>query len=84
MRGALNIPTVHDPEVLNKLDHQSIASLCQRYQDHLKLCSEVVSTEQNALTQRIREVRIKILVLDILLFCCILIYCGFYLLAFIF
>ncbi|KAG8197901.1 hypothetical protein JTE90_020280 [Oedothorax gibbosus] len=56
MRAALNIPTVHDPEILNKLDHQTIAGLCQRYQDHLKLCSEIVSTEQNALTQRIREI----------------------------
>ncbi|XP_054720491.1 BLOC-1-related complex subunit 5-like [Uloborus diversus] len=56
MRGALNIPTVHDPEVLDKLDHQVILNLCQRYQDHLKMCAEVVSTEQNALTQRISEI----------------------------
>ncbi|KFM82182.1 Loss of heterozygosity 12 chromosomal region 1 protein-like protein, partial [Stegodyphus mimosarum] len=56
MRGTLNIPTVHDPEVLHKLDHQIILKLCQRYQEHLKICAEVVSTEQNALTQRIREI----------------------------
>ena len=56
MRGALNIPTVQDPEVLDKLDHQSILLLCQRYQEHLRLCAEVVSAEQNAITQRMREV----------------------------
>ncbi|GBN37611.1 BLOC-1-related complex subunit 5 [Araneus ventricosus] len=56
MRGALNIPTIHDPEVLDKLDYQCILRLCQRYQDHLKMCAEIVSTEQNALTQRIREI----------------------------
>lgn len=56
MRGALNIPTVQDPDILDKLDHQVILRLCQRYQEHLRLCAEVVSTEQNALTQRIREI----------------------------
>ncbi|GFW28068.1 BLOC-1-related complex subunit 5 [Trichonephila clavipes] len=58
MRGALNIPntTIHDPEVLDKLDYQCILRLCQRYQDHLKMCAETVSTEQNALIQRIREI----------------------------
>lgn len=56
MRGALNIPTVQDPEVLDKLDHQVILRLCQRYQEHLRLCSEVVSSEQNAITQRMREI----------------------------
>lgn len=56
MRGALNIPTVQDPEVLDKFDHQVILRLCQRYQEHLRLCSEVVSAEQNAITQRMREV----------------------------
>ncbi|PRD20766.1 UNVERIFIED_CONTAM: Borcs5 [Trichonephila clavipes] len=60
MRGALNIPntTIHDPEVLDKLDYQCILRLCQRYQDHLKMCAETVSTEQNALIQRIREVKV--------------------------
>ncbi|GIX70024.1 BLOC-1-related complex subunit 5 [Caerostris extrusa] len=56
MRAALNIQTIHDPEVLDKLDYQCILRLCQRYQDHLKTCSEIVSTEQNVLTQRIREI----------------------------
>lgn len=56
MRGALNIPTVFDPEVLDKLDHRSLLQLCQRYQDHLKHCSEAVCSEQNALAGRIREI----------------------------
>ncbi|GIX78757.1 BLOC-1-related complex subunit 5 [Caerostris darwini] len=56
MRAALNIQTIHDPEVLDKLDYQCILRLCQRYQDHLKMCAEIVSTEQNVLTQRIREI----------------------------
>ncbi|XP_071035812.1 BLOC-1-related complex subunit 5 [Parasteatoda tepidariorum] len=56
MRGALNIPTIQDQEILDKLDHQCILNLCQRYQEHLKLCAEIVSAEQNVLTQRIREI----------------------------
>lgn len=56
MRGALNIPTVRDPEVLDKLDPQGLFQLCLRYQDHLRYCAEAISTEQNALAARIREV----------------------------
>lgn len=56
MRGALNIPTVRDPEVLDKLDPQGVFQLCLRYQDHLRYCAEAVSIEQNALAGRIREV----------------------------
>lgn len=56
MRGALNIPTVRDPEVLDKLDHQVVFQMCLRYQEHLRHCAEVVSLEQNALAGRIREI----------------------------
>uniref|UniRef100_T1J5R9 BLOC-1-related complex subunit 5 n=1 Tax=Strigamia maritima TaxID=126957 RepID=T1J5R9_STRMM len=56
MRGALNIPTMTDVDVLDKLDHGSILNVCSRYQEHLKQCSEVVSTEQNTLATRVREI----------------------------
>jgi len=56
MRGALNIPTVRDPDVLDKLDHKVVLDLCARYQDHLRQTAETVSFEQNYLTTRVREI----------------------------
>lgn len=56
MRGALNVPMMKDPEVLDKLDYKCIYGLCVRYEEHLKVCAEAVSTEQNNLAARIREV----------------------------
>ncbi|XP_076334057.1 BLOC-1 related complex subunit 5 isoform X1 [Tachypleus tridentatus] len=56
MRETLNVPSVRDPEVLNKLDHDGVLKLCLRYQDHLRQCTEVVSGEQNSLASRIREI----------------------------
>lgn len=67
MRGALNIPTMRDPDVLDKLDHRGILELCVRYQDHLRQCAEVVSTEQNALATRIREIDFAIATLTSML-----------------
>lgn len=56
MRGALNIPTMRDPDVLDKLDYKGVLGVCLRYQEHLKHCAEAVATEQNALATRIREI----------------------------
>lgn len=56
MRGALNIPTMRDPDVLDKLEYKGVLGVCLRYQEHLKDCAEVVSVEQNALATRIREI----------------------------
>lgn len=56
MRGTLNLPAVRDPEVLERLDPQPLFSLCQRYQTHLTSCANLIATEQNIITQKVREV----------------------------
>ncbi|XP_040073092.2 BLOC-1-related complex subunit 5 isoform X1 [Ixodes scapularis] len=55
LRGSLHSPIICDADVADKLDHRAVNRLASRYQDHLRQCSEVVSTEQNALASRIRE-----------------------------
>lgn len=57
MRGTLNLPAVRDPEVLERLDPQPLYGLCQRYQNHLTSCANLIATEQNIINQKIREVR---------------------------
>lgn len=56
MRGTLNLPAVRDPEVLERLDPQPLYNMCQRYQNHLTSCANLIATEQNILTQKVREV----------------------------
>lgn len=60
MRATLNLPAARDPEVLERLDPVPLTKLCLRYQNHLHTCSNLVATEQNQLTQKIREVKFKI------------------------
>ncbi|KAM7299433.1 BLOC-1-related complex subunit 5 isoform X2 [Ixodes scapularis] len=55
LRGSLHSPIICDTDVADKLDHRAVNRLASRYQDHLRQCAEVVSTEQNALASRIRE-----------------------------
>nr|XP_022904056.1 BLOC-1-related complex subunit 5 [Onthophagus taurus] len=55
MRATLNLPAARDPEVLERLDPIPLTKLCLRYQDHLNSCATLVSTEQNQITQRIKE-----------------------------
>ncbi|KAJ8919643.1 hypothetical protein NQ315_006169 [Exocentrus adspersus] len=56
MRATLSLPAARDPEVLERLDPTPLRSLCLRYQRHLTTAASLVATEQNQLTQRIREV----------------------------
>lgn len=63
MRATLNLPAARDPEVLERLDPAPLTKLCLRYQTHLHTCSNLVATEQNLLTQKIREVQVVPLLL---------------------
>lgn len=56
MRATLNLPAARDPEVLERLDPTPIRNLCLRYQHHLTAAANLVATEQNQITHKIREV----------------------------
>ena len=57
MKGSLNVATsTRDLDMLDKLDHRTLLSMCLRYQDHLKQLAEAVAFDQNALCIRIKEV----------------------------
>lgn len=55
MRATLNLPAARDPEVLERLDPAPLYNLCVKYQTHLTTCANLVATEQNLLTQKVRE-----------------------------
>ncbi|KAK7873285.1 hypothetical protein R5R35_011351 [Gryllus longicercus] len=55
MRGTLNLPAMRDPEVLERLDPSGLLGLCLKYQQHMSICSELVSNEQAHLAHRIRD-----------------------------
>lgn len=56
MRATLNLPAARDPEVLERLNPAPLHKFCSRYQSHLTACANLVATEQNLLTQKVREV----------------------------
>lgn len=56
MRATLSLPAARDPEVLERLDPTPFRNLCLRYQRHLTAAANLVATEQNQLSQKIREV----------------------------
>lgn len=49
---------MRDPEILERLDPQDLLGLCKRLQSYMALCSEHAASNQNQITNRIREVRI--------------------------
>ncbi|XP_018566892.1 BLOC-1-related complex subunit 5 isoform X2 [Anoplophora glabripennis] len=57
MRATLSLPAARDPEVLERLDPTPLRNLCLRYQRHLTTAASLVATEQNHLTQKVRELR---------------------------
>ncbi|XP_075530512.1 BLOC-1 related complex subunit 5 isoform X2 [Dermacentor variabilis] len=56
LKGSLHSPIICDSDVGERLDHRAVNRLASRYQEHLRQCAEMVSTEQNALAARIREI----------------------------
>ncbi|CAH0564496.1 unnamed protein product [Brassicogethes aeneus] len=56
MRATLSLPAARDPEVLERLDPTPFRNLCLRYQHHLTAAANLVATEQNQLTQKVREI----------------------------
>ena len=47
---------VKDPDFLERLDCRGILALCQRYENHLRFVSGIVSTDQAEICKRIRGV----------------------------
>ncbi|XP_056630865.1 BLOC-1-related complex subunit 5 [Diorhabda sublineata] len=60
MRATLSLPAARDPEILERLDPTPIRNLCLKYQHHLTAAANLVATEQNQITLRIREVDAEI------------------------
>lgn len=56
MRATLNLPAARDPEVLERLDPIPLQKFCVRYQTHMTTCANLIATEQNTLTQKVREI----------------------------
>lgn len=56
MRATLNLPSARDPEVLERLDPVPLQKLCLKFQAHLHSSANLVATEQNSLSQKIREI----------------------------
>ncbi|XP_053678300.1 BLOC-1-related complex subunit 5 [Anopheles nili] len=56
MRGTLTLPANRDPEVLERLQPTHLINMCSRLQSHFNTCALHVSSEQQQITNRIKEV----------------------------
>lgn len=56
MRGTLTLPANRDPEVLERLQPTHLINMCSRLQSHFNTCAVHVSSEQQQITNRIKEV----------------------------
>uniref|UniRef100_A0A023F1D3 BLOC-1-related complex subunit 5 n=1 Tax=Triatoma infestans TaxID=30076 RepID=A0A023F1D3_TRIIF len=56
MRGTLNLPAPRDPEILERLDPNSLYKLCLRCEKYLNECANLVATDQNQLANQIKEI----------------------------
>ena len=43
-------------DIVSRLDHAPLASLLQRYEDHLRMCATLVAAEQGNINRMVREV----------------------------
>lgn len=49
---------MRDPEILERLDPQDLLGLCKKLQSYMALCSDHVASNQNQISNRIREVNL--------------------------
>ncbi|XP_065089927.1 uncharacterized protein LOC135711115 [Ochlerotatus camptorhynchus] len=56
MRGTLSLPANRDPEVLERLHPNHMINMCSRLQSHFNTCATQVASEQQKITNKIKEV----------------------------
>ncbi|XP_052868086.1 uncharacterized protein LOC128274038 [Anopheles cruzii] len=56
MRGTLTLPANRDPEVLERLQPAHLINMCSRLQSHFNTCALQVSSRQQQITNKIKEV----------------------------
>lgn len=56
MRGTLSLPAARDPEVLERLDPGALYRLCLHYQTYMNRCAGLVSSDQQLINLKIKEV----------------------------
>ncbi|XP_058064351.1 BLOC-1-related complex subunit 5 [Anopheles bellator] len=56
MRGTLTLPANRDPEVLERLQPAHLINMCSRLQSHFNTCALQVSSKQQQITNKIKEV----------------------------
>ncbi|XP_021693098.1 BLOC-1-related complex subunit 5 [Aedes aegypti] len=56
MRGTLSLPANRDPEVLERLHPNHMINMCSRLQSHFNTCATQVASEQQQITNKIKEV----------------------------
>ena len=56
MRGSLNLPVMRDSGILDKMDSKDAISFINRYEEHLKLCSQTITVDQVVLASRMKEI----------------------------
>uniref|UniRef100_A0AAG5DWZ3 BLOC-1-related complex subunit 5 n=1 Tax=Anopheles atroparvus TaxID=41427 RepID=A0AAG5DWZ3_ANOAO len=56
MRGTLTLPANRDPDVLERLQPTHLINMCSRLQSHFNTCAMHVSSEQQQITNKIKEV----------------------------
>lgn len=56
MRGTLSLPAIREPDVLERLQQTHLVNMCSRLQLHFNTCALHVSSEQQQITNNIKEV----------------------------
>ncbi|EDV28468.1 uncharacterized protein TRIADDRAFT_18549 [Trichoplax adhaerens] len=56
MRGSLNLPVMRDSGFLSKMESKHVISYVNRYEEHLRLCSQMITNDQVMLASRMKEI----------------------------